>query len=74
MEDSQRGAEIKKLDRSKDTIKRSFSEKNFGPTGEDDETFSRRQYGKRKGSLEIGEGDIAIESFLEINSKLKLSI
>jgi len=81
MEDSQRGAELKKQDRSNDgkikssTKGDSLSEKAFGALGEaDDETISRRQYSKRRGSLVLGEDDIHIESFLEINSKLSVKI
>ena len=57
MDDRQRADEIKKLDRSKDgkmrssTKLESFSEKAFGPDGEEaDESNSRKQYSKRRGS------------------------
>lgn len=80
MDDTQRD-DVKRQERSKDGKRRSstkmesFSEKAFGPNGEeDDESMSRKQYSKRRGSLDIGGGDVPIESFLEINPKLSIKL
>jgi hypothetical protein len=75
MEDSQRGDRSKDGKRRSSTKGESLSEKAFGPSGElEDDTVSQRQYSKRRGSLVLGEGDVPIESFLEINSKLSVKL